>query len=345
MARPKSVSLALVLAISLGSTAFGQRRSGASSQAPTEIHIYVRYANEQTAGEQNQVELVNEGGVPLTQAFTNSEGQAVISIMGGGSFRVRVSGPLIVTTTSEQINIDDRDRATTVFVTVEHRPDATPGASAGTGGVTSANQLKVPPNARKLFDKAVDAMQHHELQKSADLLQKAIEGYPEYDAAYDNLGVVFMQMKQPDKAKTAFERAVQLNDKNADANRNYARLLIGNKEYAAAMEALKRALMVEPQDPSSLTLISIAQFQTRDYDGALQSALKVHQVSHEGYALAHYVAGRAYEVKHEYPSASAEYQTYLKESPKGPEADQAHTALARIAAKTSASAHSQPSAQ
>jgi tetratricopeptide (TPR) repeat protein len=345
MSRPKSASLALIISLCLGSPAYGQHRPGQTSTGTVDIHVYVRYTNEQPAGEQNQVDLVNEGGVTLVQAFTNSEGQAVLTIVGSGSFRARVSGPAIVTALSERINVDERDRSELVFVTVERRPDATPGTPSGSGGVTSANQLKVPAAARKSFDKAVDAMQHHDLQKSADLFQKAIDAYPQYDAAFDNLGVALMQMNQPDRAKAAFERAVQLNDKNVDANRNYSRLLIGSKQYAAAEEALKRALMMEPQDPSSLTLMCIAQFQTGDYDGALQSALKVHQVSHDGYAMAHYVAGRAYELKHEYPSAADQYQTYLKESPKGPQAEQVRAALAKIAAKTSASAQPAPAAQ
>ena len=65
---------------------------------------------------------------------------------------------------------------------------------------------------------------------------------------------------------------------------------------------------------------------------ALQNALKVHQLPHEGYAVAHYVAGRAYELKQQYQKATAEYETYLRESPDGPEARQVRNALARVTA-------------
>jgi tetratricopeptide (TPR) repeat protein len=145
-----------------------------------------------------------------------------------------------------------------------------------------------------------------------------------------------MNLGQADKARAAFEHAVQLNDKNADADRNYSRLLISGKQYGAAKELLQKALMVEPQDPSSLTLLAIAQLKTGDYDGALQSALKVHNLSHEGYAVAHYVAGRAFENKHELQNATTEYQTYLRESPNGPEANQVRASLARVTANAKA---------
>ena len=131
---------------------------------------------------------------------------------------------------------------------------------------------------------------------------------------------------------------MQLNDKNADADRNYSRLLISDKQYAAAKDLLQKALMVEPQDPSSLTLLAVAQFKTGDYDGALESAMKVHKISHEGYAVAHYVAGRAFENKHEFENATTEYQMYLRESPNGPEASQVRASLARVTASAKTTA-------
>jgi superkiller protein 3 len=196
--------------------------------------------------------------------------------------------------------------------------------------MASASQLKVPLAARKSFDKGVEALQRKEYSRAVDSFQKATVAYPQYDAAFDNLGVALMNMGQIEQARAAFQRAVQLNDKNADADRNYARLLIGDKQYAAAKDFLQKALIVDPQDPSSLTLLAVTQFKTGDYDGALESAMKVHKISHEGYAIAHYVAGRAFENKHEYENAATEYQLYLQESPNGPEAAQVRTSLARV---------------
>jgi len=180
--------------------------------------------------------------------------------------------------------------------------------------------------------KGMEALYRHDFPKAAELFEKATVAYPQYDAAYDNLGVTYMQLGQPDKAREAFERAVQLNDKNADADRNYARLLMTNREYPRALNLLNQSLIVDPQNPSALALVSIVQLETGDIDGALRSALKVHQLQHEGYAVAHYVAGRAYEVKQQFQNATSEYETYLRESPDGPEGKQVRNALARVTA-------------
>jgi len=329
MWRCAKVCLWLSICLALCCPLLAQRR-GQTVPNVTDIHIYVRYPDERPVGDQIQVELVNEGGVPILQGFTNSEGQAVISIGGGGSYRVRVSGPGIETTTSERLSIDEHDRSAVMFVTVQSKGGPAQTTPRSPETVTSASQLRIPPMARKPFDKGMDAMQRKEFPKAADLFQKAIDAYPQYDAAYDNLGVALMQMGESEKAGAAFQKAVELNDKNADANRNYARFLISTKKYDQAIEPIKRALMVTPQDSSSLTLLAIAEFQTKEYDAALQTALKIHQSEHEGYAVAHYIAGKVYEMKNQASAATAEYETYLQESPNGPQAEQVRAALARL---------------
>jgi tetratricopeptide (TPR) repeat protein len=202
--------------------------------------------------------------------------------------------------------------------------------------MTSASELKIPSAARKSFEKGLEAFQQKDYKKAVDLFRKATVTYPEYDGAYDNLGVALMNLGQTGEARAAFEHAVRLNDKNPDADRNYSRLLISDEQYVAAKELLQKALMVEPQAPSSLILLAIAQLRTGDYDGALRSALQIHQVSHEGYAVAHYLAGRAFENKHEFQNATTEYQMYLRESPNGPEAGQVRAGLARVTTGTQA---------
>ena len=90
--------------------------------------------------------------------------------------------------------------------------------------------------------------------------------------------------------------------------------------------------VVEPLNPVSLTLMCVAEAQTGDDEGALATARKVHQLPHEGYSVVHLVAGQALERKNDPQDAYAEYETYLHESPNGPEAGQVQNALTRLTA-------------
>jgi Flp pilus assembly protein TadD len=329
MFRSQSILLTLLFLLLVTSIASAQRGGVRSQPTGVEIQVRVTYPNEQPGPQQLRVDLLNSSGVSVMETFTNDLGQADFKLTGSGSFRVKVSGSGIETAVSEQMQIGDSDRFQQVYLQVHPTSDPASNSEADHGAMTSASELKIPSGARKSFEKGSEALQQKDFKKAVDLFQKATTAYPEYDAAYDNLGVALMSLGQTANARSAFEQAVRLNDKNAAADRNYSRLLINDKEYAPAKELLQKALMVEPQDPSSLTLLAIAQLQTGDYDGALQSALKVHQLSHEGYAVVHYIAGSVFESKHELENAATEYQMYLRESPDGPEADQARAGVAR----------------
>jgi tetratricopeptide (TPR) repeat protein len=184
----------------------------------------------------------------------------------------------------------------------------------------------------------MDAWEHRDFQKAADYFEKAIAIYPAYDTAYNNLGVMYFQTNQAEKARAAFEKSVALNEKNADADRNLARILINDGTFTRAQDLLKKSLLVEPLNPVTLTLLCVAQAQSGDADGALATARKTHQLPHEGYPLVHYIAGRALEQKGNPQQAYTEYETYLSESPNGAEAQQVRSALAHLtAASTPAS--------
>src|SRR5664279_2915786 len=125
--------------------------------------------------------------------------------------------------------------------------------------VTSAAELRVPSDARKAFHNGMEAWKHKDFPKAAAQFEKAISIYPQYDTAFNNLGVMYYHMNQTEKARAALERSVALNNRNADANRNLARILIYDRNFARAEDLLKKSQMVEPLNPATLTLMCVAE--------------------------------------------------------------------------------------
>ena len=272
-------------------------------------------------------------GVPIGENFTNSEGKTIFHVASGGTYEVRASGTPIQGTATERIRIEDMDKSRTIYVRATPKSEATATTTkTNAPPVTSAAELKIPMDAKKAFHKGMEAWERNDYAKAAEQFEKAVSIYPEYDTAYNNLGVMYYQMGQTEKARAAFERSVALNDKNADGDRNLARMLIHDGNYTGASELLKKSLVVEPLNPVTLTLMCVAEIQTGDNDGALATARKVHQLPHEGYALVHEIAGQAYEREGQTQNATIEYETYLRESPNGPEAPQVRAALTRLTA-------------
>ena len=303
----------------------------------TEIQIHVTYDNNQPAEGQIRVDLLNESGIPISQGFTSDDGRASLRVASQGVYLIRVSGQEIEDG-ADSVEVQPFDAMRVVFVHVKPKAAAVQSAARSAGGtVTSAAQLRVPPNARKCFDKGMAAWQNRDYQQAADQFEKAVLAYPQYDTAYNNLGVMYAHLNQPDKALAAFKRSVELNDKNADADRNLARMLMRQKGYPQAEELLKKSLAVQPTDVAALTMLAIAEIQDGKPDDALRDAQKVHTMTHDGYAVVHYVAGEALEQKHQPEEAKLEYTTYLRENPNGAEAEQVKSALGRLS-NSSASA-------
>ena len=304
-------------------------------QTSCEILVRVTFEDDRAAGNQIRVELRNDSEVPVGESFTDSEGRASFHVVVAGQYRVIVSGTPIQGNTSETLRVEDMDKSRTVFLRVKPKSDvASTTTKSNAPQVTSAAELRIPSDARKAFHKGMEAWEHNDFPKAAEQFEKAVSLYPQYDTAFNNLGVMYYQMNQTEKARAAFERSVALNDRNADADRNLARILIHNGNFSRAEDLLKKSLVVEPLNPATLTLMCVAEIETGNDDGAVTTARKVHQLPHEGYSVVHYVAGQALERRGQPQGAYTEYETYLSESPNGPEASQVSNALTRLTASS-----------
>ena len=327
-------------------------------QGPTNLQVYVVLDDNRPAGEHLQVELMSSSGIPVAQAFTDNSGRTLVQAPGSGGYTVRVSGDGIQKGASESVEVVPCPMVQctrTVFVRTKAVAGAADG-SAGTqgtgkkgkgmesaakapnGAITSAAELRIPASARKAFDEGMTAWQKRDYKQAAEKFEKSVADYPQYDTAYNNLGVMYAHLGENEKSLAAFKRAVELNDKNADADRNLARLLIRQKDYPQAEELLKKALSVQAPDATTLTMLAISEVQDGKPEEALKDAQKVHALPHEGYAVVHYIAGEVLEEKHQTTEAVAEYNLYLKEAPSGNEAPLVKNALQRLSSPTASAA-------
>ena len=76
----------------------------------------------------------------------------------------------------------------------------------------------------------------------------AIKLNPQYEAAFTNRGIVWMEKKDYEKAKKDFDMALQLNPQSIPAlfNRGNARAKL-NQEYFAALEDYEKVLALDPK--------------------------------------------------------------------------------------------------
>ena len=266
------------------------------------------------------------GNVVVAQDTRNGFIQLDVS---PGLHRLNISGPGIETyfteltigntpTWSETIQIQ---RKRTALVKKES-PEA-----------VAAVRLKIPGKAKNEYHKAEKALKKNDVQSANLHLKQAIALYPNYDLAYFTLGKLELDAGHRDAAKADFEQAVKLNDAFGDAQRELAKILLSEKDYAGAEPALLAALRSDPGDLWTLSFTALTELELHKYSEAVALASRVHSQKHEHYASVHLIAAASLEALDRPEEARTEYRQYLSEDPNGSNANRAREGLARLSAQ------------
>jgi tetratricopeptide (TPR) repeat protein len=321
------VSFLLVL------TAHAQLHIGGSGNAYAtgSVHIHVLLQNGRNAGPYLQVRLL-EGGTSTVAGvtYTNDVGEAAFSMIPVGSYHVDVSGDGIQTTTSDTFAVDNRKMSQMQWITVQRTEDSGPSLASAHSSMVSATDLNVPGKARKELDKANEEMAIHNWKKSLEHLNKAIALAPGWATAYNNLGVCYAKTNDIPHEEEALKKAISLDDHFAPALVNYGKLCIRQKDFQQAEAVLQKAATAEPNDARTLLLLAYSEYMNRHFDAAIASAKQAHALGSDHASFVHYIAARSYQNEGHQQEALSEFETFLKEEPKGERADHVRGDIARI---------------
>ncbi len=319
--------LLLVLLLLLGSAVNARQQ-----RAAVQLRIQV-FSNEtrRPVPDRVSVELMDSFGTTESEAMTDDQGVVNFQTLPG-YHRLRITS----TDYEEyqgtfEIQLEQR-HSELVYLHRKPPVGGTPASPAGGKGTVAAPRLKIPSAAQKEYDRGAAAMEKKDLLTARRHFEKAVELYPEYDLAYNNLGILAIDRNDMDAARQAFETAIKINDHYAQAYRNLARILLAERKFPEVEDLLAKSLSIEPMNVWALTQIAYAQLQEKKFPEAVQNARRVHTLPHADLAQAHMIAGSALESLHKELAAVAEYQLYLQEAPVGPYAQQARDAVARLQA-------------
>jgi tetratricopeptide (TPR) repeat protein len=299
---------------------------------PAELQVRISWAqNERPLEESLHVQLLNATNVPVQDTFSTRDGTVTFHAVSPGNYHLKVDGPEIEEMVTPTFSIYDRERMHNEWVHVVPKKDAN--GNGAPGGMVSAAELNIPPKAKSEMDKGMEAFEQGDLKKAKAKLEKALEIYPKYSRAWNNLAVV--RMKENDKAgaKEAWIKSVEADNKFVPGYLNLARFSMMEKDKQATEDYLNKALAIDPNNTETLVLLSREELLSQQYDKALAHARKVHGLPHEHYADVHLIAGEALLHENQNAAAVQEYETYLKEYPDSPNAGKVRAAMAQIQAR------------
>ena len=276
------------------------------------------------------VELMDAvgSGSALDTKLTDNDG-IVIFHTNDGRHRIRITGPHIQAYDGG-VEIMRNEMSHVERIRVRHAEGEQRASETSRVGLVAAASLRVPVSARKAFEKGSEAMRHQRWEQSRGLFETAIREYPEYDLAYNSLGIIQIQLNDVPAARQSFEKAISLNENFAGANRNLARILLAEQKNSQALPLLKRSLSTEAENAWALTHAAYVELMLDDFGNALLDARKAHTVPHDGFANVHIVAAMALEATGKPAEAVQEYGMYLQEDPSGRDAERARKAISRL---------------
>jgi tetratricopeptide (TPR) repeat protein len=214
------------------------------------------------------------------------------------------------------------------------------------GSTISITSLAAPKDAVKAFDKGREAMKKEKWVEARKQLEKAVEGYPKYAAAWYELGQTLEHLKDPPGARKAYQQACSADQRYLPPYIQLAAIAVQERDWGEVVARTDQVVKLDPLNfPSIYIYNSVGQFNVQNMDAAeksIREALKL-DTAHR-FPDANRLLGVILARRGDLEGAAESLKAYLKLAPNAPEAQRAKDQLAKIEQLAKATAADKPGA-
>jgi len=261
------------------------------------------------------VKLETNRGV-RQDAYTDNSGQLNFFSVAPGIYQVVVEADrTIYEIVSVQVEVFPRTPSQLTIVVKEKKAKD---ETRKPGGTVSAGELnsQIPGPALAEFERAVASSKEGKSAEAVARLRRAIELYPGYLMARNNLGVQLLAQGMLDEAEDELRKAVALDPKAFNPWLNLGIVQVHQQKFAEAADTLRRALAIEANSASGRLYLGRAHSGLGDNDAAEVEFKAAHNLGGVNHASALYFLGHIYLNKGQRQLALDTFQRYLSEAPK-----------------------------
>ena len=141
------------------------------------------------------------------------------------------------------------------------------------GLTTSATSALAPKEARKAYEKAIEALKKSKIDEGQASLLKATELYPRYAAAWYDLGRVYEQRDHSAEAREAYNKAIAADSKFVNPYERLYLLAVRDQKWEEVATLSDREMRLNPYDfPGASYYNAVANYQLEKFDAAEKSA-------------------------------------------------------------------------
>ena len=199
-------------------------------------------------------------------------------------------------------------------------------------GTVSATSLAVPDNARKEYEQGVKDLNSDRIPQATQHLERAVNAYDQYAAAWTELGRAYAANREIDKAQQAYAKAIAADPKFTPPYLGLGSVQLQKLDYEAALESVGKAVEMNPALTAGVGgyIQGVSYFRLNQQDAAMESLLQAQQGPHRTFPQLHVILVELYLRRQDTTNAAAHMRAYIKEAPKGSFAPEMRTRLAVI---------------
>src|SRR4051812_41126840 len=254
--------------------------------------------------------------------FADDDGSFNFNGLEGGSYSLVIDAGKEFEIARESVFIEAGKPMSNVPVYLRMKPEANP-ALAG-----------VPKGAVDLYVKALDAVQKKDTDKAITLLGEAITQHPNFGLAHNELGTLYMRAGKLDKALEEYKAAITALPDDASVQLNYGTALTQKKDFSEAEKQLKRALKKLDKSATGHFYLGVSLIGLKKIGEAETEFQQAAKLGGDQMGAAHKYLGGILWQKGDLKRAADELETYLKLSPKAPDAEQIRGTVKQLRSKS-----------
>jgi hypothetical protein len=215
------------------------------------------------------------------------------------------------------------------------------------GMTLSAAPYKAPSDARRAYEKGLDAEAKGKLANARQYFEKAVEIYPRYANAWFQLGTVLQNLDQKESARTAYTHATTIDSKFLPPYLSLASMAYQAEDWTQVLNLTNHVLDLDPLkyanvngyildlDPldyaEAYFYNSAANYKLNKIEDAEKSGLKAERLDvRPRFPQLHLLLAEIFARKNNYATAISETKTYLDLVPHAKNADQVRERLAQL---------------
>lgn len=293
-------------------------------------------------GEPVKLTLQSFGGSEIVVIYTDLTGQFELGNLKSGSYVIEAEADRQhFEPVAQKVQVFSGTSVVTLTLK-EKAAAAKPTPPAGAGPTVSAAELeqKVPDKARKEFERATRAAAAGRRDESVARLRKAVEIYPDYLMARNDLGVQLMDAGRLEEADEHLRHAVRLFPKAFNPNLNLGALLVRRQQFEEAAQVLGTAISLHPRSAAARLHAGEAHAALGQHERAERELKAAYEMGGAEYAAALFHLGHLYLGRGERELALQSFEAYLGVAPNAVNADQARALIKTLRQKTASSRQS-----